>query len=400
MGAYILRRLLLMIPTMLGIMAISFLVVQFAPGGPVEQVIAQLTGTGGSATDRISGAGTDFANQQNFDRGSDVTSRYRGAQGLDPEFIVKLEQQFGFDKPPLERFGLMLWNYLRFDFGESYFRKVSVIDLIVEKMPVSISLGLWITILSYGISIPLGIRKAVADGSTFDIWTSGVVIIAYAIPGFLFAILLLVLFAGGSYFDWFPLRGLLSEGLEGSACAPLDWVGFGADGSLRSWLTPWNFHSGFDPGYCATTIAPDYFWHLALPLTALALSAFATTTLLTKNSFLEEIRKQYVITARAKGLAERRVLYGHVFRNAMLIVIAGIPGAFISAFFTGALLIENIFTLDGLGLLGYRSVIERDYPVVFATLYIFSLMGLLIGLLSDLMYTWIDPRIDFETREV
>jgi microcin C transport system permease protein len=400
MGAYILRRLLLMIPTILGIMAISFAVVQFAPGGPVEQIVAQLTGTGGSATDRISGGGTDFSNQQNFDRANDVTSKYRGAQGLDPEFIARLEKQFGFDKPPLERFGLMLWNYLRFDFGESYFRKVSVIDLILEKMPVSISLGLWITILSYGISIPLGIRKAVADGSTFDIWTSGVVIVAYAIPGFLFAILLLVLLAGGSYFDWFPLRGLLSEGLQASACAPLDWVGFGASGSFRSWLMPWQANTGFDPDYCVTTIVPDYFWHLALPLTALALSAFATTTLLTKNSFLDEIRKQYVMTARAKGLTEQRVLYGHVFRNAMLIVIAGIPGAFISAFFTGALLIENIFSLDGLGLLGYSSIIGRDYAVVFATLYIFSLMGLLINLLSDLMYTWIDPRIDFETREV
>ncbi len=402
MGAYILRRVLLMIPTMIGIMTISFLVVQFAPGGPVEQVVAQLTGTGGSATDRISGAGTDLANQQNFDRANQVTSKYRGAQGLDPEFIAKLEKQFGFDKPPLERYGLMLWNYLRFDFGESYFRKVKVVDLILEKMPVSISLGLWITVLSYGISIPLGIRKAVSDGSPFDIWTSGVVIVAYAIPGFLFAILLLVLFAGGSYFDWFPLRGLLSEGLSADACWLVHWAGFPDHFTLALWryLLVFMPNHGFEAGYCATTIIPDYFWHLALPLTALALSAFATTTLLTKNSFLDEIRKQYVITARAKGLSEWRVLYGHVFRNAMLIVIAGIPGAFISAFFTGALLIENIFSLDGLGLLGYRSVIERDYPVVFATLYIFSLIGLLVGLLSDLMYTWIDPRIDFETREV
>ena len=377
MGAYILRRLLLMIPTMLGIMAISFAVIQFAPGGPVEQVIAQLSGQGGGALDRVTGAGADAGNQ--FE-GGDNNSQYRGAQGLDPEFIERLEKQFGFDKPPLERFGLMLWNYARFDFGESYFRKVTVIDLIIEKMPVSISLGLWIMLLSYGISIPLGIRKAVKDGTAFDVWTSGVIVVAYAIPGFLFAVLLMVLFAGGSYWDLFPLRGLLSEGLDGGACLP--WGG------------------GFWPGYCLTVIVPDYFWHLALPLFALALASFATTTLLTKNSFLDEIRKQYVMTARAKGLTERQVLYGHVFRNAMLIVIAGFPGAFISAFFTGSLLIETIFSLDGLGLLGYRSVIERDYPVVFATLYIFSLMGLIVGLLSDLVYTWIDPRIDFESRQV
>ena len=393
MGAYILRRLLLIIPTMLGIMAISFALIQFAPGGPVEQVIAQLTGQGGSASDRLSGGAGDIAGRNTLDGNSEVSSKYRGAQGLDPQFIAKLEKQFGFDKPPLERFGEMIWNYIRFDFGESYFRKVSVIDLILEKMPVSISLGLWITLLSYAISIPLGIRKAVSDGSGFDVWTSGVIIVAYAIPGFLFAILLLVVFAGGSYFNWFPLKGLLTEGLDASACAPLDWVGFSAG-------FPFRFNGGFEAGYCASSVAPDYFWHLALPLTALVLSAFATTTLLTKNSFLEEIRKQYVVTARAKGLNERQVLYGHVFRNAMLIVVAGFPGAFISAFFTGALLIETIFSLDGLGLLGYLSIIERDYPVVFATLYIFSLMGLLVGLLSDLLYTWIDPRIDFESRQV
>ncbi|MCC5780704.1 microcin C ABC transporter permease YejB [Nitratireductor sp. B36] len=370
MGAYILRRLLLMIPTLFGIMAISFIVVQFAPGGPVEQVIAQITGQAGGADARISGGGGDFSNQ-GFDggsvEGSGVTSKYRGAQGLDPEFIASLEKQFGFDKPPLERFALMIWNYARFDFGESYFRDISVIDLILEKMPVSISLGLWITLISYGISIPLGIRKAVKDGSAFDVWTSGVVIVAYAIPGFLFAILLMVLFAGGSFFDWFPLRGLTSDNWES-----LSWP--------------------------ARIL--DYFWHLALPLTAMVLSAFATTTLLTKNSFLDEIRKQYVVTARAKGLSERQVLYGHVFRNAMLIIIAGFPGAFISAFFTGSLLIESIFSLDGLGLLGFRSVIDRDYPVVFANLYIFSLLGLVISLISDVTYTLIDPRIDFERRDV
>ena len=365
MGAYILRRILLMIPTLLGIMAISFAVIQFAPGGPVEQVIAKLTGQG---NDRLGGGGGDAVGGGNgAGEGSESSSKYRGAQGLDAEFIAKLEKQFGFDKPPLERFGKMLWDYSRFDFGDSYFRDISVLDLILEKMPVSISLGLWITLLSYLISIPLGIRKAVKDGSAFDVWTSGVVIIGYAIPGFLFAILLMVLFAGGSFFDWFPLRGLISE----------NW-----------WDLSW-------PDRIL-----DYFWHLTLPLAAMVLSAFATTTLLTKNSFIDEIRKQYVVTARAKGLSERQVLYGHVFRNAMLIIIAGFPGAFISAFFTGSLLIENIFSLDGLGLLGFRSVLDRDYPVVFANLYIFSLIGLFIGLISDLTYTWIDPRIDFERRDV
>ncbi|PSJ57876.1 microcin C ABC transporter permease YejB [Pseudaminobacter soli (ex Li et al. 2025)] len=366
MGAYILRRILLMIPTLFGVMAISFAVVQFAPGGPVEQVISKLTGQGGDSTERISGGGGE-GGMTNFDAAAISSSKYRGAQGLDPEFIAKLEKQFGFDKPPLERFFMMLWNYARFDFGKSYFRDISVLDLILEKMPVSISIGLWVTLLSYLISIPLGIRKAVKDGSSFDTWTSAVVIIGYAIPGFLFAILLMVLFAGGSFFDWFPLRGLTSD----------------------------NWHELSWPARIL-----DYFWHITLPLAALVLSAFATTTLLTKNSFLDEIRKQYVVTARAKGLSERRVLYGHVFRNAMLIVIAGFPGAFISAFFTGSLLIENIFSLDGLGLLGYKSILDRDYPVVFANLYIFSLIGLFVSLLSDLMYTWVDPRIDFERRDV
>jgi microcin C transport system permease protein len=364
MIAYIFRRLLLMIPTMIGIMGISFIVIQFAPGGPVEQVIAQLSGQGDSADARLSGGG-DMLNQSVGTEESG--SRYRGAQGLDPDLIAKLEKQFGFDKPPLERFMEMMWNYIRFDFGESFFRNTSVIDLIVEKMPVSISLGLWVLLISYAISIPLGIRKAVSDGSRFDVWTSGVIVIGYAVPGFLFGILLIVLFAGGSFFDWFPLRGLTSDNF-----AELSW---------------WEK-------------ILDYFWHLALPLTALLLSAFATTTLLTKNSFIDEIKKQYVVTARAKGLGERQVLYGHVFRNAMLIVIAGLPAAFISAFFTGSLLIENIFSLDGLGRLGYLAVVNRDYPIVFATLYIFSLMGLVVGLISDLIYTWIDPRIDFDRRDV
>jgi microcin C transport system permease protein len=376
MGAYVFRRILLMIPTIVGIMAISFLVVQFAPGGPVERVIAQLQGTDVSATARITGGGSDFSGvQNNSSSASDqaITSKYRGAQGLDPEFIKKLEKQFGFDKPPLVRFGLMLWNYARFDFGDSYFRDISVLKLIEEKMPVSISLGLWMTLLSYAISIPLGIRKAVREGSRFDTWTSAVIIVGYAIPGFLFAILLIILFAGGSFWDVFPLRGLWSD----------EYV------KMPFWQWATN-----------PKALLDYFWHLVLPLTAMSLSAFATTTLLTKNSFLDEIRKQYVITARAKGLSERQVLYGHVFRNAMLIVIAGFPGAFVSAFFAGSLLIETIFSLDGLGLLGFESVVNRDYPVVFATLYIFSLVGLVVNLISDLTYTWIDPRIDFETREV
>ncbi len=372
MGAYVLRRLLLMIPTLLGIMLVSFVIIQFAPGGPVERVIAQLTGTDVGATARVGGtAGGDLGGtgqaqgQSAGDQGG--SSKYRGAQGLDPEFIKRLEKQFGFDKPAHERFFLMLKNYLTFNFGESYFRDISVIDLIIEKMPVSISLGLWMTLLSYGVSIPLGIRKAVKDGTRFDVWTSGVIVIGYAIPGFLFAVLLIVLFAGGSFWDIFPLRGLTSDGWE-----------------QMSW-----------PEKIA-----DYFWHLVLPIVSMAIGAFATSTLLTKNSFLDEIRKQYVVTARSKGLSERRVLYGHVFRNAMLIIIAGFPGAFIGAFFAGSFLIETIFSLDGLGLLGFESIVNRDYPVVFATLYIFSIMGLIVGLISDLTYTWIDPRIDFETREV
>ena len=370
MTAYIIRRLLFIVPTMLGIMFVAFVVVQFAPGGPVEQVIAKLSGSDTGATSRISGSpGGDFGNRAMQGGGAvdAVSSKYRGAQGLDPEFIKKLEKQFGFDKPAYERFGLMLWNYARFDFGNSYFRDVSVLQLIKEKMPVSMSLGIWMMLLTYLISIPLGIKKAVDDGSRFDMWTSSVIIVGYAIPGFLFAILLIILFAGGSFLDWFPLRGLVSE----------------------------NFHAL--PWYRQVI---DYFWHLTLPIIAMALSAFATMTLLTKNSFLEEIRKQYVLTARAKGCSRNQVRYGHVFRNAMLIVIAGFPSAFVHAFFTGSLLIETIFSLDGLGLLGFESVLNRDYPVVFATLYIFSLVGVVVNLISDLTYTWIDPRIDFESREV
>jgi microcin C transport system permease protein len=370
MTAYIARRILFMIPTIFGIMLVSFVVVQFAPGGPVERVIAQLSGADTGATSRISGSASgDFSSRGAGASGpqAEVNSKYRGAQGLDPAFIKSLEKQFGFDKPAYERFFIMLWNYIRFDFGKSYFRDVSVLHLISEKLPVSISLGVWMTLLSYLISIPLGIRKAVRDGSQFDIWTSGVIIVGYAIPGFLFAILLIILFAGGSFFQLFPLRGLVSDG----------WSQF-----------PW------------WQKILDYFWHLVLPIVSMGLAAFATMTLLTKNSFLEELRKQYVLTARAKGCSETQVLYGHIFRNAMLLVIAGFPAAFVSAFFAGALLIETIFSLDGLGLLSFESVLNRDYPVVFANLYIFALVGLVVNLISDLTYTWIDPRIDFETREV
>jgi len=369
MSAYIARRILLMVPTLLGILFVAFLVVQFAPGGPVDRVIAQLSGADTGGLSRVSGGGGDFAARgtANAAAADAVNSKYRGAQGLDPEFIKSLEKQFGFDKPAPERFALMVWNYARFDFGRSYFRDIDVIDLIKEKLPVSMSLGIWMTLLSYLISIPLGIRKAVQDGTPFDTWTSGAIIIGFAIPGFLFAILLIILFAGGSFLNWFPLRGLTSDG----------WSQF-----------PWYWK------------IIDYFWHLTLPLIAMGISAFATMTLLTKNSFLDEIRKQYVMTARAKGCSERQVLYGHIFRNAMLIVVAGFPGAFIHAFFSGSLLIETIFSLDGLGLLSFESVLNRDYPVVFGTLYIFGLLGLVVNLISDLTYMWIDPRIDFEAREV
>jgi len=370
MTAYIIRRILFMIPTIFGIMLVAFAVVQFAPGGPVETVIARLTGADTGATSRISGSpGGDFANRglQGGAQADAVTSKYRGAQGLDPDFIKKLEKQFGFDKPAYERFLIMMWDYVRFDFGKSYFRDATVLQLIKERLPVSMSLGIWMTLLTYLISIPLGIRKAMKEGSQFDVWTSSVIVIGYAIPGFLFAILLIILFAGGSFLDWFPLRGLVSD----------NWASL-------SWPMK----------------ILDYFWHLTLPLIAMSLSAFATMTMLTKNSFLEEIRKQYVLTARAKGCSNNQVLYGHIFRNAMLIVIAGFPGAFVSAFFTGSLLIETIFTIEGLGLLGFESVLQRDYPVVFGTLYIFSLIGVVVNLISDLTYTWVDPRIDFETREV
>ncbi|MBS0271097.1 MAG: microcin C ABC transporter permease YejB [Proteobacteria bacterium] len=366
MVAYLLRRLLLIIPTLFGIMVINFMIIQAAPGGPVEQMIAKIRGNNIDATSRLTGAGMESTQAiEQMGESHFYESKYRGAQGLDPEFIAKLEKMFGFDKPPLERFIMMIKNYVTFNFGESYFKDRSVMGLIIEKMPVSISIGLWTTLFVYLISIPLGIRKAVHDGSPFDVWSSAVVIIGYAIPGFLFAILLIVLFAGGSFWSIFPLRGLVSDN--------------------------WHQMNLIDKVF-------DYLWHMVLPITALVISGFASLTLLAKNSFLEEINKQYVVTARAKGLTERRVLFGHVFRNAMLIVIAGMPAALIHIFFAGSLLIEVIFSLDGLGLLGFESAISRDYPVVFGTLYIFTLLGLFLHILGDMTYTFVDPRIDFERR--
>ncbi len=382
MGAYILRRLLLVIPTLIGVMIVNFMLTQLVPGGPVDQVIAQLEGDG-DVFAGISGGGSEAIGD------SDIDTGYQGARGLPPQFLDSLRIEFNFarivcedgftgepdldaeecvaeDIPVWERFGLMMYNYLRFDFGESYFRSISVVDLVIEKLPVSVTLGLWSTLIAYLISIPLGIRKAVKDGTTFDSVTSGIIIVAYAIPGFLFAILLLVLFAGGRYFQFFPLRGLTSDGFE--------------DMNLIQQIG-------------------DYFWHITLPVMASTISAFATLTLLTKNSFLDEIKKQYVMTAKAKGLPERRVLYGHVFRNAMLIVIAGFPAVFVGVFFGGSLIIETIFSLDGLGRLAFEAAVSRDYPVIFGTLYVFGLIGLAVGIISDLMYVWIDPRIDFGTRE-
>lgn len=364
MGAYILRRLLLIVPTLFAIMVINFIVIQVAPGGPVEQIIAQLTGEGADITERVTRGGGESLATKTGDAGG---GKYRGAQGLDPEFIKELEQRFGFDKPLHVRFFDMIKNYLAFDFGESFFRDRKVVDLVLDKMPVSISLGIWTTLLVYLISIPLGIAKAMRDGSRFDVWTSVAVVIGTAIPSFLFAVFLLVVFAGGSYLDWFPLAGLVSENWQ-----ELSWP----------------------------ARITDYLRHMVLPITAMSLGGFATLTMLTKNSFLDQIHQQYVLTARAKGLSEGRVMYGHVFRNAMLIVIAGFPSAFISILFTGSLLIEIIFSLDGLGLLGFEAAFNRDYPVMFGTLFFFSLLGLLMNLVGDLTYTLVDPRIDFESRDV
>jgi microcin C transport system permease protein len=366
MLAYIVRRLLLMIPTLFGIMVLNFAIIQAAPGGPVEQMIQKIKGTGVSATERVSGSGGDLVSTRSQNAGQEGNSVYRGSQGLDPQVIKRIEKLYGFDKPLHERFFLMMGNFLRFDFGNSYTSGRSVTGLMLEKLPVSISLGLWTTLLTYLVCIPLGVAKAVRDGTSFDVWTTTAVIAGSAIPSFLFAILLIVLFAGSQYFHWFPLRGLTSE----------NWSQLSLLGKIG-----------------------DYFWHMTLPLLSLTIGSFASLTMLTKNSFIEQINQQYVTTARAKGLTERKVLYGHVFRNAMLIVISGIPASLIGIIFTGAMLIEIIFSLDGLGLLGYESAINRDYQVVFAITFLFSLIGLVIQLIGDLTYMLIDPRIDFEARE-
>lgn len=380
MLAYTVRRLLLIIPTLIGIMVVNFLLIQTAPGGPVEQALARIQGLANDATQQISGntggdsgnlggaSGTSStASTASGTNTSAATSRYLGAQGVRPELIAALEKKYGFDKPLYQRFFIMMWDYIRFDFGKSFSKGQNVIALVIDKMPVSISLGLWTTLIVYLVSIPLGVRKAVKDGTRFDIWTSTVVIVGNAIPGLLFTIVLIIFFAGGRYLDWFPLRGLTSN----------NWSELSLWGKIV-----------------------DYFWHLVLPVVSMVIGGFAGLTLLTKNSFLNEINKQYVMTARAKGLTERRVLYGHVFRNAMLIVIAGFPGAFISILFTGSLITEVIFSLDGLGLLGYEAALNRDYPVMFGTLYFFTLLGLIMQLISDLTYSWVDPRIDFEARQV
>ncbi|MBF0268960.1 MAG: microcin C ABC transporter permease YejB [Alphaproteobacteria bacterium] len=366
MISYIIRRLALIPLTLFGIMLINFGFAQLAPGGPVDLMLAKIQGTGMSAEGRISGsAAGEMARPAQAPGGVNPSAAYRGAQGLDPSYVAEIERMFGFDKPPLERFGLMISNYLAFDFGKSFYRDESVVSLIASKLPVSISLGLWSTLIIYLVSIPLGIVKATRDGSRFDVATSWAMVIGYAVPGFLFAILLIVLFAGGRFLDWFPLRGLTSP----------DWA---------------------DMSWPARIL--DYFWHIALPVTAMVIGGFAQLTMLTKNAFLEEITKQYVLTARAKGLSEQQVLYGHVFRNAMLLVIAGFPSALVSMLFTGSVLIEVIFSLDGIGLLGFEAVINRDYPVMFGTLFIFGLIGLLLNLVSDLTYHFVDPRIDFEAR--
>jgi microcin C transport system permease protein len=363
--AYLARRLLLVIPTLVGIMLANFIIVQAAPGGPVDIMIARIRGHAGQATARVGDTGVSETGARSGGPGGDESAT-RAARGIDPELIKQLERQFGFDKPAWQRFLTMMRNYAVFDLGTSFYRDRPVLGLLLEKLPVSISLGLWTTLLVYLVSIPLGITKATRDGTPFDVWTSGAVVVGYAIPGFLFAILLVVLFAGGSFFQWFPLRGLTSD----------NWA-------LLSW---WQ------------RIA-DYLWHLVLPVAAMVAGGFAGLAMLTKNSFMDEINKQYVATARAKGLTKRRVLYGHVFRNAMLIVVAGFPGALIGILFTSALLVEVIFSLDGLGLLGFEAAVNRDYPVMFGALYIYTLVGLVLGIITDLMYVAIDPRIDFERRE-
>ncbi|MBF9002904.1 MULTISPECIES: microcin C ABC transporter permease YejB [Vibrio] len=360
MAAYLLRRLLLVIPTLWAIITLNFFIIQVAPGGPVEQAIAQLEGQKSGLMDRFTGSGQDIAPSKDSHHAG-----YKGSRGLDPEVVEQIKQQFGFDKPLWQRYTEMLKNYVTFHFGDSLFRGGNVIDLIKERLPVSISLGLWSTLIIYLVSIPLGITKAIRHGSRFDVWSSALVIVGYAIPGFLFAIILIILFASGNYFNWFPLRGLVSDNF-----AQLTWY----------------------------QQIGDYFWHMTLPILAMVVGGFATLSMLTKNSFLDEINKQYVVTARAKGLDEGAILYKHVFRNAMLIIIAGFPSAFISIFFTGSMLIEVMFSLDGIGLLGFEATIQRDYPVVFSSLYIMTLLGLILSIISDLTYMWVDPRIDFEAR--
>ncbi|MGX9379497.1 microcin C ABC transporter permease YejB [Pseudomonas sp. JQ36] len=352
MLGYSLRRLLLIVPTLLAILLVNFVIVQAAPGGPVEQAIARLQGIGVGAA--VGGGHVET-----------IGGESRATRGLDPKLVADIERQYGFDKPAGERLWLMLKSYAQLDFGQSFFRGASVTELIWQKLPVTLSLGLWATLITYLVSIPLGIRKAVHNGSPFDVWSSVAIIIGYAMPGFLFALLLIIVFAGGSALDWFPVRGLVSDNFAE--------------------LSPW--------GKVA-----DYFWHLVLPVTALVIGGFATLTILTKNSFLNEISRLYVVTARAKGLSQRQVLYGHVFRNAMLLVVAGLPQALVTVFFGGSLLIEVIFSLDGLGRLSYEAAVSRDYPVVFGSLFIFTLFGLLIKLLGDLCYTLVDPRIDFTAR--
>ena len=355
MGSYLFKRLLLIIPTLFGILLVNFIIVQTAPGGPVEQIISRMRGSGSDVNLRLGGG------EQDFNLSSNDSGIYRGAQGIDPAFIKELEKQFGFDQPAYKRFFHMLKNYLSFDFGKSYFREASVASIIFEKLPVSISLGVWTTLLVYLISVPLGIAKAVRDGSYFDMWTSAFVIISYAVPSFLFALFLIILFAGGGFWSIFPLRGLMSDHWE-----------------QMSFLSK----------------IMDYIWHLILPILAMVIAGFAKLTLLTKNSFLEEIHKQYVTTAYAKGLTSKRVLYGHIFRNAMLVVVAGFPAIFIHILFTSSLLIEVLFSLDGLGLLGFEAAMNRDYPIMFGTLYLFTLLGLFLHLLGDLAYMAVDPRID------
>jgi microcin C transport system permease protein len=373
MQAYIIRRILLIVPTLLGIMVINFFLIQMAPGGPVHQMIAQLEGTAIDVTQRFTAAGNeevgiaDMDEQAQAQAGHDVVSKYRGARGIPPELIREIEAQFGFDKPIHVRFFITMGNLIRFDLGDSYFRDKNVMELVVEKLPVSLSLGVWTTLLVYFVSIPLGIAKAVRDGTKFDAWTSAVILVGFSVPGYLFAVMLIIVFSGGSYFDLFPLRGLVSSNWD-----ELSW-------GMK---------------------ILDYAWHMTLPVVAMMIGGFAGLTMLTKNSFIEEINKQFVVTARAKGLTERRVLYGHVFRNAMLIVIAGFPAAFLSIFFTGVLMIEIIFSLDGLGRMGYEATLTRDYPLIFGSLYVFTLLGLLMGIIRDLTYAAIDPRIHFDRQEV